>query len=323
MSVASSNRWSIRGGLWLLALAVLLGACKKGPSATKRDNPKERAAAKGKPDITAKGKPDTAKKPHWFKPSGFLTQVKAGAFKDTSKPAAAPVYRWDFTAKKVHHYSYQQTVRISDAGTKKERTRMSVAGALLIKSQGDGTAEFVLKDVVMKMKMGGAARELKQPPMVVQGMKEDGSGLFGNDPKSMMLKLMMPLPPTGSLELGRTIDIPMTMPFNAMGSQLPVKGRNRIKLNRFVQIGKRTCAEFAVDTNISELKIPADLKGTYRCAMLGKGILYFDVESRTFVSATIAVALEFRIDATGPDDKPGQGRKMSMRSDNLIRVSLK
>lgn len=65
---------------------------------------------------------------------------------------------------------------------------MGAKGVLLIKSQGDKTAELVLKDMIMSIKMDmgegyPTTMEQQVPPFVVQGMKEDGSGSFGTVPR--------------------------------------------------------------------------------------------------------------------------------------------
>lgn len=276
--------------------------------------------------------------------SQFAKEVTKEKYKETAPPSALPVFRWDFSrANVVHTYTYEQAVRSkSDMGSSfgsrsgDMGQEISTKGALLIKSQGDGTAELVLKDMKMSMKMntGGdeepKTMEQTMPPFVVQGMKEDGSGSFGNRSQDMLLKMLFPLP-TKALKIGDSVDVPAQMPFNAMGSLLQVKGRSRITLTRYVKIGKHTCAQLDVDTDISELKVPSELKGEYKCSTKGTSVFYFDVENRSFESGTIALVMQFSIDAPMPkmkisgEDAPDmpERSKMSMISDNLIRVKLK
>jgi len=274
--------------------------------------------------------------------SKFAKEVTKETYKQVNPPAVVPVFRWDFSkAQVVHTYAYEQEVRsktnMGSLGGKSGdmEQEMSAKGALLIKSQGDKTAEFVLKDVKMSMKMDMGDKEPKtmeqqMSPIVVQGMKEDGSGSFGNSSQDMLLKMLFPLPPN-SIKVGESVNVPAQMPFNAMGSVLEVKGRSRITLSRYVKIGSRTCAQFDVDTDISELKIPSELKGSYKCSTKGISVFYFDVASRSFVSGTIALIMQFSIDAPMPEMKMSgesapdmpKTAKMSMVSDNLIRVKLK
>ena len=278
--------------------------------------------------------------------SRFLEEVELarGRHGETEPPAATPVLKWDFANRDVHSYTYEQEVRNktdmgSPVGGKSildnMGQEMSAKGMLLIKSEGDGTAELVLKDVamIMKMDMGEGApktMEQKMPPVVMQGMKEDGSGPFGGSQQDMLLKVLFPLP-TKSLKVGDWCDVPAQMPFNAMGSVLEVKGRSRITLTRYVKIGNRTCAQLDVDTDVSELKVPSELKGEYKCSEKGTSVFYFDVANRSFVSGTIAIIMQFSIDAPTPEmkmsgeDTPDMPKrsKVSMASDNFIRVKLK
>jgi hypothetical protein len=275
--------------------------------------------------------------------SQFTKEIGNENFNKTEQPSAAPVFLWDFSkAKVVHTYSYEQEVRSkTDMGRSfggksgDLGQEMSAKGLLLIKSQSDKTAELVLKDMKMSMKMDMGEDESKtmeqqMPPVVVQGMKEDGTGSFGNSSQDMLLKMLFPLP-SKRLKVGESVDIPAQMPFNAMGSLLQVTGRSRITLTKYVKIGDKTCAQLDVDTDISKLKVPTELKGEYKCSTKGTSVFYFDIENRSFVSGAIALIMQFSIDAPMPQmNIPGEDTsdmpkrsKMSMVSDNLIRVKLK
>ena len=275
--------------------------------------------------------------------SQFADEVGKLNYTEANPPSAAPVFRWDFSKPNVvHAYTYEQEVRIkmdigASLGGNSDDTspEMSAKGALLVKSQGDNTANLVLKDVQMSMKIDTGEDEpktvkQKMPLRVLQGMKEDGSGSFGNNSQDMALKVLFPLP-TKPLKVGDSVDVPAQMPFNAMGSMLQFKGHSRITLTRYVKIGKRTCAQLDVDTDISKLKVPSELEGEYKGSTKGTSVFYFDVASRSFVSGTIALVMQFSIDAPMPQMRvPGEDRTdmpkrdmMSMTSDNLIRVELR
>ena len=275
--------------------------------------------------------------------SRFEGEIREEEYKEVDSPSEAPVFRWDFSENKtVHFYRYQQEVRnesdmgaLSGGSSGVMDQEMSANGDLLIKSQGDGTAELVLKDMKMTMKMDMGEDEPKTmeqviPALVVQGVKEDGSGSFGDSSQDLLLKMLFPLPPQ-SLKVGESVDVPAEMPFNAMGSMLKVTGRSRITLDRYVRIDGRTCAKLDVDTDISRLNVPSELKGEYKCSTKGSSVFYFDVENRSFVSGTIALIMQFSIDAPTPRmkisgedaaDMPERS-KVSMVSDNLIKVRLK
>lgn len=269
--------------------------------------------------------------------SQFGGEIEKLSFTATDAPAVAPVYRWDFSRENiVHTYDYRQEVmNKSDMGISEGQQDMVSQGSLLIKSQGDKTADLVLKDMKVKMTIDhgkGEPRTMEQqmPPMVVQGMKEDGSGSFADNSQNMFLKMLFPLPPK-PIRIGESVDVPAQMPFNAMGSLLMIKGRSRITLTQFVKIENRTCAQLDVDIDISNLKIPEELEGEYWASVKGSSVFYFDVDKNVFVSGTIAVMMQLGIDAPMPKMNIPEGsnarlperNKMSMSSDNLIQVTLK
>ena len=316
----------LKGTIVTILLALILASLCVSCSRQQEESNESRSSVRDQPKGTSR----------------FLREIENQKHKDTEPPTAVSVFKWDFSNKDVHTYAYEQEVRSkTDMGASfggksgGMAQEMSAKGVLLIKSQGDSTAELVLKDVKMSMKMDMREDEPKtmeqqMPPFVVQGMKEDGSGSFGNSSQDMLLKMLFPLP-SKALKVGDSVDVPAQMPFNAMGSMLQVTGRSRITLTRYVKIGERTCAQLDVDTDISKLKVHTELKGEYKCSTKGRSVFYFDVASRSFVSGTIALLMQISIDDPMPqmkisgEDAPDMPKrsKMSMASDNLIRVKLK
>ncbi|MDA8412591.1 MAG: hypothetical protein M0023_02275 [Desulfobacteraceae bacterium] len=274
--------------------------------------------------------------------SRYLKELYKNDYSEVKTPKTAPIFRWDFSKKNVRAYSYdQEVINKTELGAETgseisdPEQSMSAKGSLLINSQADGTAELVLKDMKTSMRIAfnktddPKIMEQEMPPFVVQGMKEDGTGPFGDSSQDMLLKLIFPLP-TKTLKIGESVDVPAQMPFNAMGSQLQVKGRSRITLTKYVLIGNHTCAQFNVDIDISDLKVPSALEGEYLCSTKGSAVFFFDINSRTFVSGSTALLMQFSIDAPMPKmniqgeatpNIPARS-KMSMKSDNFISVSL-
>lgn len=273
--------------------------------------------------------------------SQFKKELSKKVYEKVDPPSVTPILRWDFSKENVvHEYLYEQEVRaksesgrsLKDLADSPEEV-MSGKGTLRIRSQGDNTAELVLKDLRMSMEIDTGEDEPKtmqqqMPPVVLQGLNEDGSCLFGGSSQDALLKLLFPLP-LKSINVGESVDVPAQMPFNAMGSMLLVKGRSQITLAHYVEIDGRTCAKFDVDIEISELKVPAELEGEFICSTKGKSVFYFDVYSRSFVSGTVSLLMQFSIDVPTPqvggeEKSDTENRmKMSMLSDNLITVDLK
>ncbi len=274
--------------------------------------------------------------------SSFLNELSKNSYPEVEPPPDALVFKWDFSSKQTHSYTYEQEAKnkmdigsFSDAPGDTEQT-MWAKGDLLIKSQGDHTADFVLKDTKMGIEMnlgdeeGPKTVEQTAPPMAVHHMKEDGSLDLSDSSEQVFLGLLFPLP-SQSLRVGESTDVPAQAPFDAMGSLLQVKGRSRITLTKYVKIGEQTCAQFDTDIDISELEIPPELKGDYSCSTRGASVFYFDIVNRRFVSGTIAILMQISIEAPMPQTKmdaekmpdPTKRVMMSMKSDNLIQVALK
>ena len=270
-------------------------------------------------------------------------EVDEVAYKKVDPPSEAPVFRWDFSKPNVvHQYAYEQVGRskadmlssfVSKPGGMEQE--MSAKGLLLIKSQGDSTAILVLKNLKMSMGMDineseSKTMEQQMPPIVVQGMKEDGSCPFGNSDQELFLKMLFPLPEK-ALKVGESVDMPAQMLFNAMGSVLQVTGRSRITLTRYVEIDDSICAELNVDTDISKLDVPTEMIGEYKASAKGTSVFYFDISNRAFVSGTTDMILQFSVDAPMPqikiqgEDTSGIPKRieMSMAMDSLISVKLK
>ena len=274
--------------------------------------------------------------------SRYLNEVNKNDYSEIAPPQNAPIFRWDFSKKKVMAYAFNQEVVANtvmpldpgdDSGDSEQS--MTIRGVLSVKSQGDGTATIVLSDLKTSMRISidksDAPKTMEQagPAVVVPEVKEDGTGSFGDTSQDMMLKLLFSLP-TKALKVGESVDVPAQLPFNAMGSQLQAKGRSRITLTRYVLVANHRCAQLDIDIDISDLKVPSELEGHYSCSAKGSAVFFFDINNRCFVSGSTALMMQFSIDAPMPkmnvqDERPQHfpdKMKMSMKSDNLIRVLL-
>ena len=262
--------------------------------------------------------------------SRFLSELDELDFPEAEAPAETPVFRWDFSEKDVvHEYDYMQEVRGKmdpgmGLGEELGDMSMSAKGIMLIRSQGDATAELVIKDVIMTSnQFGSGPREQKVPPMALQGMQENGKGPFGDNSQDMFLKVLFTLP-AENMELGQTVEVPMQMPYQIMGSALVVKGQSKVKLTRYVRIGDRLCAQLDVVTDICDLDVPPEIDGEVTCFTTGKSVLFFDVEKRCFVSGTICLLMESASDLPAPMGSDMDVRiKSSVVMDNFIKLRLK
>jgi hypothetical protein len=275
--------------------------------------------------------------------SRFLNKIDKKSYPEAKEPKVAQALRWDFSDKDIYKYEYsQKIIAEQDMGsfvekpavTSFRKSMMDTKGVLLIKSQGDHTANIVLKDMTITMTVDTSgsgdtsSMTWKPQPIVGQGMTENGNMDPDLATQNLGFDLIFPIPPK-VLEKGESIEVPGKMPFNAMGSLLYVNGKSRITLTNFVAIKGHTCARLETDIDISELDVPEELEGKYTCTTKGKSVFYFDLKDRCFISGEIAVLLEFSIDAPAPKFKISNGNEqlslpdtihMWMKSDNFISL---
>lgn len=261
--------------------------------------------------------------------SRFLSRLNGESYPEVQAPQGSQPLRWDFSGKNTLTYDYlQEVVSKTDIAANspgEADQKVTTQGELLVKSQGDGSADLVFNNMKARMEFGVSGDEAPKvieqsvAPLVVQGVKENGTGPFGDTSQDMMLKLLFPLPPR-ALKAGETVEVPAQFMFTVMGSQLQVKGSSRFTLRRYVTIGTRTCAELDVDTVISDLKVPPYLEGKYACSVKAAAVYFFDINSRAFVSGSSAVLVQSEVDTP---QKLQERVKMTMKSDNFIRLTLR
>jgi len=270
--------------------------------------------------------------------SQFLAELEKQDYEEVEGPEAPMLFRWDFSGEEVYEYevnSRQKMRNYSDNAESDQEQEEMMGGDLVIRSLGDRTAEFVLKNIKSNMKGDLETEDTPDDPeqimtpMVIQGIIEDGSGLVGNNFMGWFLQDLFPLPET-ELSVGESADIPMQTPLVTMTTVLMVNGRARITLARYVKIGDRTCAELEVDIDISELDVPEESDGEYYFSVKGESLLYFDIDKRCFLAGTMVDVMEYSIDELIPkfnwdEDAPKvyERSKISMWSDSLTQVTLK
>jgi hypothetical protein len=278
--------------------------------------------------------------------SSFLDKIDNQQYEEIHAPEGATLFRWDFSEKKEYSYNFNQKVTtqnlMNSFGPGGKDTvsaqNMTGNGILSYKSKGDKTARFVLENLIIKSEhsvegseTSPKTMEMKSPPMIIQGVKEDGNLSIPSSSQTLLLKLLFPLP-AQQMKVSETIQNEANMPFNAMGSLLYVKGHSKITLTKYVEINGQKCAKFTSDIDISKMDIPPEMEDKYVALARGKSVFYFDVDNRKFVSGKLALLMVMDIEAKSPkmkfsDDKEKSEEmtetiKMAMNSDNLITLSI-
>ncbi len=152
-------------------------------------------------------------------------------------------------------------------------------GKLSLKSERNNIARLVLEDLTMNIEMNVPGKDetkfmkSQAPPMVIQGIKEDGSMKLGYSYQELLLKTLFPIP-QHPLKIGDSVSIPAQMPFNAMGSLVHVTGTSQIKLVDYVQIDGKTCTKLKTAIDISTLNVPLEMEGNYKCQVKGSSIFF-------------------------------------------------
>lgn len=276
--------------------------------------------------------------------SSFLSEIEEYSYPYLPESKEAHLLRWDFSGNKIYSYNYSQKVLITTAdddmfgGESNSSTTQSMEGIgiLSFKSEKDHMARFVLEDVIMSVNLpsteGNEPKEMKSqhPPVVVQGVKEDGSMQIGDSSIELLIKLLFPLP-NKALKVGEEITTPSHMPFNAMGSRLHVAGTVATKITDFVEINGKKCVKLETIIDISKLDVPEELEGDYTCQVKGKSVFFFNLEDRHFMEGKLALMMSMSVEAPTPQmtiSEKTEGMEMpkkinmAMESDNFISVSF-
>lgn len=277
-------------------------------------------------------------------PSGsyFGDQIDLESYPSIPAPENAPLIRWDFSDNKVYPFDFVQKIiaqnEMDDMSDKEKRhvseQNVECHGKLSLKSEGNNIARMVIEDLTMNVEIDIQDNEdpkvmkSKAPPVVMQGIKEDGSMEIGNSSQELLFKTLFPIPPS-PLKIGESVSIPAQMPFNAMGSLLHVSGKSRIKVVDYVQISGKTCVKLETAIDISTLKVPEEMEGNYGCKLKGNSVFYFNLEDRHFMSGRVALFMSTRIEAPALAMEPAQEIdkekmpemiRMAMDSDNFLSV---
>lgn len=236
-------------------------------------------------------------------------------------------FEWDFSEKKKFVYSFSQTTsgeNKMDKDRPADKTLMTAIGHLNVRVKENKLADLSLTDIEVNMinyNSDGNPRDTmtqKVPANVVQDMKPDGS--FKVENTDILFDMILPLP-SGNLEEGESIEIPLEIPFNFNGSYLNSKGHNTLRFVGFENIDNRKCAVLKGVIDISKLDIPEEIGGEYKSSTTGKGTYYFDLDKGYYVGADVEIRKEIMMDSeTGEDDD--YGMYAEMKSNDVIKIRL-
>lgn len=236
-------------------------------------------------------------------------------------------FQWDFGKPKKIIYSFSQTVNGENKMAKDdpaEKNHMVASGHLNVRVKENNLADLSLTDINMTLidfeEDGTPVDTITQevPPNVVQDMKSDGS--FDHSISDLQFGILFPLPKK-SLEKGESDHYPMKMPFNIKGSHLFAKGQINLTFTGYKEMEGRNCVTLEGDIDISELNVPEELKGEYKCSTTGNGTYYFDLVNGYYVGADIQLTMHVMMN-TATDNDDEFGSYIEMKSDNVYKIRL-
>lgn len=206
--------------------------------------------------------------------------------------------RWKFQNFDKLTYDFTQKTEVSPMGGFLSGFGMTntATGKLTITPTSDGKADIVVKDLNIgelgDLFMQNLKKEGGQlPDMFVRGLKSDGT-IDGEIGEGMQLFYTEMLPiPTKDLKIGESIKLPAQMPMNAFGSQIMIKGYQKLTLKSI----EENLYTFENDILINEYDIPEDVQQEHQHEIKGTGEYTFDIEKGYFTKAEVEMKIKMKI----------------------------
>lgn len=204
---------------------------------------------------------------------------------------------WTFDNFEKLTYEYHQIAEnkssMMNFGKQDGKMLSKATGLLIVSPKGDGKADVVFKNVEMSLlsvsEDGDTTQTMKQsvPDFFMQDMNKFGK-VEGNlnQQTELLAQTLFPIP-SEKLKVGETSKIPVSMPFNMLGSVMNVTGFNEVKLES-LQDSK---AKVSTVLDVSEFDIPEDADVNYECYMKGSSNYTFDMPQGYFETIDLDITM--------------------------------
>jgi hypothetical protein len=266
--------------------------------------------------------------------STHTVDVVAANYEQLPPPSEPVRIRWDFSDGTEFIYNLRQTVdsvSLFPGDDSEEPKRMTVLGTMEFKAQGDHVAKIVFTQdeaIIEGVPEDENAKEkFKGRPMVVPGLKEDGTMPSAQNQQSTLFRLLFPLP-SEPLGVGQTATIPFQFPVNVFGSPLAADGRVKLTLTGLVYVRGFTCAQIDYVVEVDEVELPEEIETEFNFAMSGIGRYFFDIEAGRLVESSAAVITEMEaeipaeyLSQMADDGDVPVNSTMRMSNDTLIQLT--
>ena len=220
-------------------------------------------------------------------------------------PVSNPALHWDFSSTRTIKYDYEQHLGSTTALDQAPTLALLVRGGMDVISTGHGTANLVLRDLVV------THGEDQEPvaPVVLAGVAEDGSSSATvNDPRLLLLEVLAPLPHR-VLAPGQSDEVLIDLPVTVDGAPVVAHGGARVTLRGY----EANVAILDVVTDVGRLDVAGAARSKYDASLHSTSTLWFSVADQALQKADLQLTMTTR----APDHT---GATLATRIDTTVVV---
>ncbi|WP_291723656.1 hypothetical protein [Bernardetia sp.] len=237
-----------------------------------------------------------------------VSLIIIGLFSCQEKKAENEI-RWKFGNFEKLTYEYHQISEnkssMMNFGKQDGKMLSKATGLLIVSPKEGGKADVVFKNVEMSLlsvsEEGDTTQTMKQssPDFFMQDMDELGK-IAGNlnQQTELLAQTLFPIP-SEKLKVGQTSKIPISMPFNMLGSIINVTGFNEVKLESL----EDAKAKVSTIIDVSEFEIPEDANVNYECYLKGSSNYTFDTTQGYFDTIDLNITMVLKNLASDNQDE--------------------
>lgn len=203
-----------------------------------------------------------------------------------------------------------------------DKIKLSSRGKFVIKTKAKNLADFAITDYkidVYKLNEKDLPMDTIQdnlPPIIIQDISEKVS--IG-DAKYAYFNFLFLLP-NETLRLGETQTLDYQIPFNINNSKIFIKGKVKIAYDDILEIENVKFAKVNCDIQLSNLQIPKEIKGTYRCSFVGNASYLFDLKNKRMKKSE--ATLQVKIYGKMLDNETQSDLEISSSGNQMISIDF-
>ncbi|WP_299458004.1 hypothetical protein [uncultured Microscilla sp.] len=241
----------------------------------------------------------------------------------TTTSSKNTVFIWDFSKPKKYIYRYTTTQKhssfLSDDNADKAAAQ-TMEATLVVKVKSNQMADLIVANIrekksILNQKAFGKGFSGAEAQVIYQDYPADGQiqTLKGN----LSLGTLFPLPPYDFAKGGSAKSV-VKLPFHLYGSTLFANGYHKLYYKERTKKKQRNCAVLTGEWNVSDLKVPEELKADAKLEYKGKGTYFFDYENHCFVYSEVNLRTEMSAEMKGG----GIGSLDNVALDSQVKIVL-